>query len=369
MKKILLGTSALVFAGLLSTAASAETLKMSVAGFANWYVGYANQDSGIDTGSVNPVDVMGDVEVHVRGEAALENGMKVGAVVAFSGGTKAYEPGNDDAVKYSYAYLDTAFGRTLLGLQDAVAKQLYVGGKDVGALGLNESQVFNFLAYDTALIGQATWINSVDRHNMISYVTPNLNGLMLGVSYVPGSDLTSNDNTMLRYGDPTVTLEDNHFRDSVIVAGTYKANLDKGTTLGISAAGASTGLREDDGVLPAVNGRVWEYSLGMQFEKNGLFIGGGYRQAEFEGGSGTDFRIWNASVGYENNKYATSLSYMAGRMDGLDSETLLLSGKYKLTAGVDVFASFAMVSEEVDNAPKVDTMETQVVATGIQLRF
>ena len=384
MKKILLGTSALVFAGMLSTAASAaEPLKLSISGFSDWYIGYANQDSGITGGNVNDVDVMGNVEVHFKGEVVLENGMKAGAVVALNGGTHAYDPEADDTIKYSYAYLETAFGRTLIGLQDSVAKQMYIGAKDVGAFGINESHIANFLAYETGLVGQAAWINTGDRKNMISYVTPCMNGFMLGVSYVPGSDLNSDDNTMIRGTKDwsnTVAVGDERMvlRESVIAAATYKMNLDKGTTLGFSAAMASSGVRNEEVtalgpiVTDNTNERLWEYSFGVQFAKNGLFVGGGYKRFHIEGdGHADEYRVWNGSVGYENNKYAASLSYQGSRFHGIDSEMFLLSGKYKLSAGVDVFASFALVNEEVENdvTNKTDKMDSQIIATGVQLKF
>lgn len=371
MKKFLFGASALVFAGMISGAANAAPLKMSVSGFADWYVGYANQDSGLDNSLYNDVDVMGDVEVHIKGETVLENGMKAGAVVAFSGGTKAYDREATDAVKYSYAYLDTAFGRTLIGLQDAVAKQLYVGAKDVGALGINESRVFNYLV-DTELTGAAAWINTADRKNMISYVTPNIGGLMAGISYVPGSELNSDDNTVGRWTTPTTpSAADIAMGDSVVAAATYKLDLSGGKTLGLSLAGSTTSWIDDpDAVTRRTNERTWEYSAGVQFNANGLFVGAGYHGIHEEGQGGDDSYLWNISAGYENNKYAASLSYMATRDDDgvakLDSETWLLSGKYKLAAGVDAFASFAMVKEETDTTT---TRDSQMVVSGVSLKF
>ena len=82
MKKILYGTTALLAAGMISSAANAaEPLKLQLGGFADWMVGYADQDGQFEatqgTTKYNAVDVRGDVEVHFKGESQLDNGLTV----------------------------------------------------------------------------------------------------------------------------------------------------------------------------------------------------------------------------------------------------------------------------------------------------
>jgi outer membrane protein OmpU len=91
MKRILLGTSALVAAGLLvAPAHAAEKIKLGLGGFYNAAMGanFGGDDDGLDSPgddsadsgyARNEFDIHQNIEVHIDGETTLDNGLNVHA--------------------------------------------------------------------------------------------------------------------------------------------------------------------------------------------------------------------------------------------------------------------------------------------------
>ena len=66
MKKILLGSTALVAAGMIASAPASAKMKLSVGGYMEQWVGYVSQDD-VGTADYSGVDVKSDSEVHFKG--------------------------------------------------------------------------------------------------------------------------------------------------------------------------------------------------------------------------------------------------------------------------------------------------------------
>jgi len=149
MKKILLGTSALLVAGFVATAANAAPVKLNVGGYANWYTGYVDGNSAFDKGTVaqptayNHTPVLGDVELAFTGETALDNGLKFGAVIEMTADDSTAS--GEDNVDQTYTYMDSAYGRVVMGKMDGISRQFHTASKDVGLLGIQDSDVAMFL--------------------------------------------------------------------------------------------------------------------------------------------------------------------------------------------------------------------------------
>ncbi|MCP4393172.1 MAG: porin, partial [Alphaproteobacteria bacterium] len=93
MKKILLGTTALVAAGVISSAAHAsEPIKLEVGGYMDWWVAVADQENSYEDAvgdQYNNVDVFGNGEIHFKGSTTLDNGVKLGVQVELEGGNRS----------------------------------------------------------------------------------------------------------------------------------------------------------------------------------------------------------------------------------------------------------------------------------------
>ncbi len=75
MRKALMATSALAFAGAIAAApaSAADMLSVGVGGYMQQWFGYANRD---DDGEDGGWDSQSDSEVHVKGSLEADNGLK-----------------------------------------------------------------------------------------------------------------------------------------------------------------------------------------------------------------------------------------------------------------------------------------------------
>ena len=95
MKKVLLGSTALVAAGMIASAPASAKMKLSVGGYMEQWVGYVSQDD-VGTADYSGVDVKSDSEVHFKGMTKLDNGMSVGVNMQLEGN------GGGDTIDESY---------------------------------------------------------------------------------------------------------------------------------------------------------------------------------------------------------------------------------------------------------------------------
>ena len=93
MKKVLIASTALVAAGLMTagTASASEKIKLNLGGFSKWWVVGAWQNASYKDAAVGgaqpvAVDIKGDNEVYFGGSTTLDNGLKVGIDIQLEAG-------------------------------------------------------------------------------------------------------------------------------------------------------------------------------------------------------------------------------------------------------------------------------------------
>ena len=119
MKKVLLGTTALVALGVLPIAAqAADKIQLGLSGYYRFYAVGASLDDGTDASSPTGMEVGAGIrdhgvgregEIHFRGQTTLDNGIKVGVRVELEAETSL------DQIDNSYIYFDGGFGRVEMG--------------------------------------------------------------------------------------------------------------------------------------------------------------------------------------------------------------------------------------------------------------
>jgi outer membrane protein OmpU len=196
MKKLLLGSTALVVGGLMAgPAMAADPIKMGVGGYYTFYGAAGNIDPTYAmNGSVTNYKGLGflqEGEIHFIGQTKLDNGTSVGLTVEL----EAWNPSSAVA----NAQIDEAFlfafgdwGRIEVGSRDAATYRMYYGSPSAfigwGAIQHNHnwanlSVQANNLAYQrmTATTSTPQWQDV----NRINYFTPRFAGLQIGVGYAP----------------------------------------------------------------------------------------------------------------------------------------------------------------------------------------
>ncbi|NKD44589.1 porin [Haematospirillum jordaniae] len=341
MKKILIGTSALVAASALAGVANAaEPLKLSVGGFGSVFVGYASQedkylkglrDFGDSSTEVSAVDVKGDNELHFKAKSTLDNGLTVGFKVEMEAGGK--DPSGKVVDEYHIS-LGGAFGTIIAGADDnalaAIANRApHMGGRLLGA-GLSDGDMVEGLwilkpkslaAVDTASTptavtiegaagGYTTYVDTNGDSESISYLTPAIAGFTLGATYVPDAKQGRNK-------------ADQPFGKNTLDAyGVGLAYAGKFGDLGVNAdIGWLTGDHPD---ADSHN----EYQAGLHLSYGGFMIGGGYRliDQDYSTATGTpaatstkvvtsDADAWEVGVGYKSGPYGIALGYTETSID------------------------------------------------------
>jgi len=357
MKKFLLGTSALLVAGFIAGTANAAPVKLNVGGYANWYTGFVDGNKNFDNGKgYNHMPVVSDIELAFSGETALANGLKFGAVVELD--TDSTNTEEDQ----SFVYVESAFGKVVIGKMNSISAQFHTGAKDVGMLGLQDSDVGLFI--DT-YAGLSTDIrDGIHKERGISYISPKAYGFTFAATY---ADLVDN-----------ATATDKERGDAA-----YAAVVAYDTKLGAFGVAADAGYaRIDNGSARVAADKAGSdaMNIGAAVSYEGFTFGAAFKYEKEDTKAGLlaeKGKTFDVGVAYEQGPYGVSLSYIYGkdknegnvRGDETTTDLLLLSGSYEITAGVDTFASFGYTTSEAKVSGVKTEEKAYVVATGLGLTF
>jgi len=353
MKKLLLGSTALVVGGLMAAPAmAADPIKMGVGGYYTFYGAAGNIDPTYAmNGSVTNykgLEFIQEGEIHFIGQTKLDNGTSVGLTVEL----EAWNPSSSVA----NAQIDEAFlfafgdwGRIEVGSRDAATYRMYYGSPSAfigwGAIQHNHnysnlSMQANNKAYTrvTATTNTPTWQDV----NRINYFTPRFAGLQIGVGYAPklnaaaaGGQAASgpgNPAGICGYNNATnmnaCPTADYAWQDVFDVGANY---LNKFGDFTVALYGAFAyasfvpGFGPVGGVFPNVaanqatgaNLTAWkQWVVGAQFGYAGFTIGGAYGYdnnglgSNYFTGVDNDTRFYTGGIMYETGPWQMSFLWV-----------------------------------------------------------
>ncbi|KIL97842.1 Porin 41 (Por41) precursor [Paramagnetospirillum magnetotacticum MS-1] len=405
MKKILMTSTALVAAGMLSAgaASAAEKIKINVGGFSKWWVVGAWQDKGFQNGTTGTigasangasaagsqrqnVDVKGFNQLEFSGSTALDNGLKVGVMFTVMAG--GHSDSVTDVIDNSFAWVEGGFGKVLAGIHNNGTALLHVqapdaannfgsGGvmlgnwaitKPAGVMGMNQRVGYTVSANSTQALAD-------DKAEKLTYVAPSFYGLTLGASYIPNVVRTG-------AGVGATSLGAHSRANGTDRLGAWGGGALYANTFGPVGVKASAGYVWVD--LTATGGAekaLTQQTYGAQLSYAGFTLGGSVQRASDDrkqggvtsavlsgtsqagtyggkGGSGGDLDFggiaYDVGLQYASGPYAVSLAYFKSSVVGLSNTTLRngkddtieayqVSGKYNLGPGVDVLASVGWI--------------------------
>jgi outer membrane protein OmpU len=203
MKKLLLGSTALVAGGLLAAPAmAADPIKIGVGGYYQFYA-IAGAQEGVYAPNGTSVQYKGlnfiqEGEIHFIGQSKLDNGTTVGIHVELEGWSTGVAGSRHNDEAFMFAFGD--WGRVEFGARDQASYRMFYGAPSA-LLGfgffqhnsnfgwLNAAQLANPAA------GAATFFTIGGQFqdvNRINYFTPRFMGLQVGVGYAPKINLGVN---------------------------------------------------------------------------------------------------------------------------------------------------------------------------------
>ncbi len=423
MKKILVGTSALVAASAIAgSAVAAEPIQLSVGGFGSVFVGYASQSNtylkAVDK-EASKVDVKGDNEIHFKGKTTLDNGLTIAVKYELeAGGTNNT---NDDHVSKYAISMGGAFGTVIAGVDDNamtalaarsphMGNRLFGGGISEGSLiggdwvlkpkskiddlpnnpDANQKAKYHAdqLLKQTDYI-DASYITTGNGTESISYLSPSIAGFTLGASYIPDTNQKKHDEKQ-----PTGKK----------IARAYGVGLGYANTFGGVGVQADIGwlnggskLKAEelalDGATAKSKGRN-EYQAGLSLSYSGVTVGGGYHMIKEKLGVTTaankevkgsfDHSAWEAGIGYKTGPFGIAVSYLDLKQADLDlkgdlkdmsqkgrrSRAVQLTSEYTMGPGVMLVGGVGYTKfEDKDSKEASDRNKGWVAVTGLSLAF
>jgi hypothetical protein len=374
MKKILLGSTAIVAAGMIASVPSADAaskMKLGVGGYMEQWFGFTSGDDGVAQ-DYSGFDIKSDPEVFFKGSTTLDNGLKIGVNVQL----EAQQGG--DQIDEQYMTVSGEFGQIIIGDENSAMYKMHYAPSDFG-IGMNsgdntawnkpvsdaEGDSINMGSHYRSPFG-ATYIepDAVNDSAKISYFTPRKMGFQLGVSYAPDANQDSN-------GLPN---RDAANTDYIMVGLNFKQKMGA-MSVGISGGygtvtDAAVGSDEPEAT-----------SFGIKLGMGGASAGVSY--ANFSDHGNKDQEGINAGVAYSQGKMGVSLAYYHGEKDGnngsattldgqAERDVIHLSGKYALGPGVTLAGTLGHAvysSDDADIDNSVNESASTYVVMGLKVGF
>jgi outer membrane protein OmpU len=357
MKKLLLGSTALVVGGLMAAPAmAADPIKIGVGGYYTFYAmgGHVDSTYALNGSSTQyrGVQFIQEGEIHFIGQSKLDNGTTVGLRVELEGwnanvGTNGTQTaGNFGSAKqideaYLFAFGD--WGRVEFGSKDQASYIMYYGTPSalIGFGFIQHNTNFSWTNLAGAANNKAynhvtasTIGNQFQDVNRINYYTPRFAGLQIGVGYAPKINLAGSGPgaaaSICGFNDATTsnscptndyTWQDvwdiganylNKFGDVTVAA--YAAYMYANFVPGLQPLASAANLNTGFNLAP------WkQWVAGLQFGYAGFTLGGsiGYDNNGLGGnyytGVDNDTRFISGGIMYETGPWQVSAAWVGSR--------------------------------------------------------
>jgi len=374
MKKILLGSTAIVAAGMIAAVPSADAaskMKLGVGGYMEQWFGFTSGDDGVAQ-DYSGFDIKSDPEIFFKGSTKLDNGITVGVNVQLEATQ------NGDQIDEQYMFVKGSFGQIIIGDENSAMYKMHYAPSDFG-IGMNSGDVtvwnkpvkdaegdsINMGSHYRSPFG-ATYIepDAVNDSAKISYFTPRVSGFQLGLSYGPDGNQDSN-------GLPN---RDAANTDYIMVGANFKQKMG-GMSVGISGGYGTVTDAAAGGVEPEAT------SFGIKLGMGGVSAGVSY--ANFSDHGEKDQEGINAGVAYSSGPMGVSIAYFHGEKDGnngdaatlnnqAERDVIHLSAKYAMGPGVTLAGTLGHAvysSDDADLDNSVNESASTYVVMGLKVGF
>lgn len=399
MKKVLLGTTALIAGGLAAVPAmAAEPIKVGVGGYMQQYFN-AGHFGGTQGNNYRTPNYRYEGEIWFIGQTKLDNGTTIGVRIELEGWSQGGQTaGTADTVDEEYIFAFGDWGRIEAGGIDVVAYRMYYGAPNaLPGFGLTQ---FNFASGSATGTGAngglhayagAIGVFGVDA-NRINYYTPRFFGLQFGVSYTPhisangGAANFAPVNAAATCGflggagnAPFCNAGQNAYVNGVSLSVNY---VNKFGDFGVAASFGWDFAAYDRGIINS--GLQRDYHAlggGLQLSYAGFTVGGSFGWDNNGLISGNENLFWTVGVMYETGPWAASFTYFGGtRRESLaalsgtggaagtdQTHLFMLGGTYAIGPGIKLIGGF--MYEAASGQNQSERSDSWQFLIGTELRF
>jgi outer membrane protein OmpU len=361
MKKVLLGTSALLGVGLLAgTAQASDGVKLSLGGYMTNQFGVAFDDDGDGEAgdNQNAVGVGTDAEIYFTGNVTLDNGVTVGVRFDLEGGDEG-----GDQIDQAYAYFRGGFGDIRIGSQAGAAGNMYM---------LPPGSTANFGPYSPNTTGSALspgifdpegMLSNQDKSQKLVYYSPDFGGFTFGVSFTPNDnekDYNGGDNADGQWRADSVDGDS----DNNVGLGAHFTHEGDGWGLDVGAAAYFEGDVQDDDGDEADEQSGYNAGINLSFGGFSFGVAG----TLLDDGNGDSQDIWGVATGMTYNVDAWTVglgwAHADAEVDGGDdakADRVGVTGSYAMGPGIDLDTGiFYTWGDDADGEGNYDSIEFAV---------
>lgn len=365
MRKLLLGTTALIGAAAIATVASAqEPLTVTVGGYLQFDAAHVSEDAD---SLQHSNDFRTSTEVHVKAEGTSDNGLTYGAVIELEA-DRSSDLGSASSIDNTtngdenFIYVSGGFGKFELGDNDGVASVdglsiTAPSGFGLGGVVADEESYRDFVRnYPQTIAGDD--VNSANVVNVlttlfespnsgnatkVTYYTPVWNGFQAGASYAP-SQFSGNDTDRSDQVVGSTINFDSEFDNALEFGVKYAYDFGNDVGLGLSATYTRADALEFAGADHAEDLR--SYGLGAQLTYAGFTLGGSYVNAGdsfirvTETVDQDDTEGYTVGLQYETGPYVVGVNYLSAEAESDGDGTATTGGEAEYDA-VSIGASYA----------------------------
>jgi predicted porin len=348
MKKALLGTTALIAAGLaIGDAYAADGVKLSIGGRYMGAAGvlFAEDADGYAESSTRNYVFKQDVEVYFLGETVLDNGLTVGARVELEGQTSS------DQIDAVFAYFSGGFGEIRFGDTGEAMAQLCYLVPSASAIFGADSPNFNFSNAGIAGYGgtNGTCYGVDDKSTKLVYFSPNFAGFSFAASFTP--DGTEDTRNTLAGAGTRLKTDTNQNSENLSIGANFTHDFN-GVNLVVGGGGTWSFDRENSNV-----DERRDYNAYAQVGFAGFTFGGAVGVRENRGSDASDDLIYGAGITYNWDAWTVGLGYTHGQYEiGQSGDTLVFSG-----------VTTALTSDVVDYSNIFALTASYALGPGIQI--
>lgn len=375
MKKILLGTTALV--GLFASAAFAEAPTVTVGGSIDFQAGMAQQKSTYET-DANSRDgkFANDTRVDVKVNGKADNGLGYGAEIRLQADTSAADDNSGLNADRTFIFVDSNAGRVEAGSNVGVAKSMKVDASTFArASGGVDGDWYRFANEDIGGDGVSTYILTPDlptdagktergdteNATKVSYYTPRHNGLQLGVGFTPD---TGNRGTAQSFSSKYNTGDYGNVWEGGLNYTGKVHQVGIGASLTGEIGHAENADSQDIEDLRA-------YAAGLDLTYANFTLGGSYGNWGHTGQTTGEDAVqdyWTIGGAYVQGPVGASLTYLNSRRDNNDFYNVSLGADYQLAPGLVPYAEVSFFQLTPADST-VEKNKGTVFLLGTQLNF
>jgi predicted porin len=335
MKRVLLGSSALLGLGLLSgPATAAEPIKLGIGGYFLGYGVAGDEDGGAAANRRNH-KIARESEIHFKGKTTLDNGLTFGVRVELEAEVCA------DQIDETFMYVEGGFGRIIVGEEDPAPYLMYMGAPKSALPGHG----FTVPTFQHAAAGgnahgaiPTNLINISGDSEKLLYMSPRFAGLQLGVNYTPENCEEVRGTCGGSYGGFPSKQNAGQQSEVVEIGANYTRKI------GVVDLALFGGYGEGNVEAPAAGQTdQTQWSVGARVAVAGLQVGASYNEDDLgTSGSNTDQEETLVGISYATGPWSASLLYWhsaigAGAALGKDTvDAVELGASYDLGPGISL---------------------------------